>query len=51
MFGFLKRARSITEIALDPPAPQPGRAGLALVLIVRGGGLFSLDRLIGHRLG
>lgn len=24
---------------------------LALVLIVRGGGLFSLDRLIGHRLG
>ncbi len=24
---------------------------MALVLIVRGGGLFSLDRLIGHRLG
>ena len=24
---------------------------LALVLIVRGGGMFSLDRLIGHRLG
>lgn len=26
-------------------------AAMALVLIVRGGGLFSLDRLIGHRLG
>ncbi len=24
---------------------------MALVLIVRGGGLFSLDRLIGHRMG
>ncbi|WP_417620635.1 DoxX family protein [Parasphingorhabdus sp.] len=24
---------------------------MAMVLIVRGGGLFSLDRLIGHRLG
>jgi putative oxidoreductase len=24
---------------------------MALVLIVRGGGIFSLDRLIGHRLG
>jgi putative oxidoreductase len=24
---------------------------MALVLIVRGGGMFSLDRLIGHRLG
>jgi putative oxidoreductase len=24
---------------------------MALVLLVRGGGLFSLDRLIGHRLG
>lgn len=24
---------------------------MALVLIVRGGGLFSLDRLVGHRLG
>lgn len=24
---------------------------MALILIVRGGGLFSLDRLIGHRLG
>jgi hypothetical protein len=35
MFGFLSRARSITKIAIDPPAPQPGRAGLAIVLIVR----------------
>ena len=35
MFGFLKRSRSITRIALTPPAPRPGRAGLALVLIVR----------------
>ncbi|MEO6299910.1 MAG: glycosyltransferase family 92 protein [Paracoccaceae bacterium] len=35
MFGFLKRAQSITKIAIDPPAEQPGRAGLALVLIVR----------------
>lgn len=35
MFGFLARAQSITKIAIDPPAPQPGRAGLALVLIVR----------------
>ena len=35
MFGFLARAHSITKIAIDPPAPQPGRAGLALVLIVR----------------
>ena len=35
MFGFLKWPGSITRIALDPPAPQPGRSGLALVLIVR----------------
>ena len=35
MFGFLARAQSITKIAIDPPAPQPGRSGLALVLIVR----------------
>jgi hypothetical protein len=35
MFGFLKRGQSITKIGIDPPAAQPGRAGLALVLIVR----------------
>ncbi len=35
MFGFLTRGRNITRIAIDPPAPRPGRAGLALVLIVR----------------
>ena len=35
MFGFLKRAASVTRIAIDPPAAQPGREGLALVLIVR----------------
>ncbi|MEO9599052.1 DoxX family protein [Parasphingorhabdus sp.] len=26
-------------------------AAMALILIVRGGGIFSLDRLIGHKLG
>ncbi|MDZ4095745.1 MAG: glycosyltransferase family 92 protein [Paracoccaceae bacterium] len=35
MFGFLKRAQSITRIAFDPPTAIDGRAGLALVLIVR----------------
>lgn len=35
MFGFLSRSRSITKIALTPPAPLPGRQGLALVLIVK----------------
>jgi hypothetical protein len=35
MFGFLSRTRSITRIAIDPPAAQSGRAGLAIVLIVR----------------
>ncbi|HRK42607.1 MAG TPA: glycosyltransferase family 92 protein [Gemmobacter sp.] len=35
MFGFLTRSRSITRIALTPPAPQPGRGGVALVLIVK----------------
>lgn len=35
MFGFLKRTRSITRIALQPPAPQTGREGLAIVLIVK----------------
>lgn len=31
----LRRARHITKIAIDPPAPEPGRDGLAIVLIVR----------------
>lgn len=35
MFGFLKRGQSLTKIAIDPPEVLPGRAGLALVLIVR----------------
>ncbi|MEO8241522.1 MAG: glycosyltransferase family 92 protein [bacterium] len=35
MFGFLKRGQSITRISLDPPPAEAGRAGLALVLIVR----------------
>lgn len=35
MFGFLSRTRSITSLGLTPPAPLPGRQGLALVLIVR----------------
>jgi Glycosyltransferase family 92 len=35
MFGFLQRARSITRIAIDPARARPGRAGLAIVLIVR----------------
>lgn len=35
MFGFLKRARSITRIALAPPEPARDRHGLAIVLIVR----------------
>jgi hypothetical protein len=35
MFGFLKRGHSITRIEIDPPKAAPGRAGLALVLIVR----------------
>ncbi|MCV2881943.1 glycosyltransferase family 92 protein [Actibacterium sp. XHP0104] len=35
MFSFLRRTKSISRIALDPPVPAPGRAGLAVVLIVR----------------
>ncbi len=35
MFRFLTRGSSITKIAFAPPAPQPGRAGIAVVLIVR----------------
>ena len=35
MFEFLKRGHSITRIEIDPPKALPGRAGLALVLIVR----------------
>lgn len=35
MFGFLKRARSITRLELAPPAPVPGRHGIAIGLIVK----------------
>ncbi len=35
MFSFLRRNRSITTLAFDPPAPLPGRSGIAIVLIVR----------------
>ncbi|MBC6436166.1 hypothetical protein FM036_45285 [Nostoc sp. HG1] len=35
MFGFLTRTRAITRIALQPPTAEPGRTGIALVLIVR----------------
>ena len=35
MFGFLTRGQSITRIEIEPPVSAPGRAGLALVLIVR----------------
>ena len=38
MFGFLKRSQSITRIEIDPPRQEPGREGLALVLIVRNEG-------------
>lgn len=34
MFGLLT-CGSITRIGIDPPKPQPGRHGLALVIIVR----------------
>ena len=35
MLGFLKRGRSITKLAFDPPTPAPDRHGIAVVLIVR----------------
>ncbi len=35
MFGFLTRGKSITRIEIDPPAALAGRAGLALVAILR----------------
>jgi hypothetical protein len=35
MFGFLKRGQSITRLEFESPKAEPGRAGLALVLIVR----------------
>lgn len=35
MLSFLRRTKSISRIALDPPAPETDRAGLALVLIVK----------------
>ncbi|PTQ70208.1 glycosyltransferase family 92 protein [Celeribacter persicus] len=35
MFSALRRTKSISRIALDPPAPLPDRHGIAIVLIVR----------------
>lgn len=35
MIGGLLSRKPITKLAFDPPRPDPGRAGLALVLIVR----------------
>jgi hypothetical protein len=35
MFGFLSPARSITRIAIEPVAAAPGRAGVAIVVILR----------------
>ncbi|AJE45142.1 glycosyltransferase family 92 protein [Celeribacter indicus] len=35
MLSFLRRTRSISRIALDPPRPFVGREGLALVVILR----------------
>ncbi|WP_066704584.1 glycosyltransferase family 92 protein [Celeribacter ethanolicus] len=35
MFSALRRTRSISRIALDPPAPMADRHGIAVVLIVR----------------
>jgi len=35
MLSFLRRTKSISRIALDPPVPLPDRSGLALVVIVK----------------
>jgi hypothetical protein len=35
MFSALRRTKSISRIALDPPAPMVDRHGIAIVLIVR----------------
>lgn len=35
MFGFMRRGRNITKIALTPPQPALDRQGIAVVLIVR----------------
>lgn len=35
MFAAWARARSVTHLAFTPPAPQPDRAGIALVAILR----------------
>ena len=43
MFGFLQRSRSITKIALQPPAPQADRHGLALVLMFIGAKMLLID--------
>lgn len=35
MLRMFQRRKPITKLAFDPPSPHPGRAGIALVLIVR----------------
>ena len=35
MLSFLRRTKSISRIALDPPTPLPDRTGIALVVIVK----------------
>jgi hypothetical protein len=35
MLNRLKRAMNVTRIAITPPAPRPGREGIALVAILR----------------
>ena len=35
MFRGLLSQKPVTKLALTPPDPQPGRAGIALALIVR----------------
>lgn len=35
MFRFLRRSSAITRLEIEPPAAQPARKGLAIVLIVR----------------
>lgn len=50
MFGILKRARSITKIAFDPPTAAAGRHGLAVVLIVRNEGRHIAEWARFHRL-
>lgn len=50
MFGFLTRGKSITRIALDPPAPHADRHGIAVVLIVRNEARHAAEWARFHRL-